>query len=89
MSQISGLEKLASASVIAPLEEVEVTCDTYPGKVFKGKITYVASISEFTPRNVQTLDERRHQVFGFKVRVDDSQGVFKAGMAADVRIPVR
>lgn len=70
-------------------QEVEVTCDAYPGKTFQGKITYIASISEFTPRNVQTLDERRHQVFGFKVRVDDSQGVFKAGMAADVRIPLQ
>lgn len=69
--------------------EVEVTCDAYPGKVFQGKVTYIASISEFTPRNVQTLDERRHQVFGFKVRVDDPDGVFKAGMAADVRIPIK
>jgi hypothetical protein len=48
--------------------------------------SYIAAISEFTPRNVQTLDERRHQVFGFKVRVNDPQGVFKAGMAAEVRL---
>jgi hypothetical protein len=50
-------------------------------------ITYIASASEFTPRNVQTIDERRHQVFGFKVRVKDPQGVFKSGMAADVWLP--
>jgi len=69
-------------------QKVEVTSDTYPGKRFEGVITYIASSSEFTPRNVQTIDERRHQVFGFKVRVTDSQGVFKSGMAADVWLPL-
>jgi multidrug resistance efflux pump len=66
---------------------VEVTIDTFPGKRFKGEVMYIASESEFTPRNVQTIDERRHQVFGFKVRVDDPQGVFKSGMAAEVWLP--
>ena len=70
-------------------QKVEVTCDTYPGKRFEGVITFIASASEFTPRNVQTVDERRHQVFGFKVRVDDPQGVFKSGMAADVWLPIK
>jgi HlyD family secretion protein len=69
-------------------QDVEVTCDAYPNKKFKGTITFIASISEFTPRNVQTLDERHHQVFGIKVRVADPDGVFKAGMAADVYIPL-
>jgi len=69
-------------------QKVEVTSDTFPGKRFEGVITYIASASEFTPRNVQTIDERRHQVFGFKVRVSDPQGVFKSGMAADVWLPL-
>jgi multidrug resistance efflux pump len=68
-------------------QNVEVTCDAYPNKRFEGVITHIASASEFTPRNVQTIDERRHQVFGFKVRVADPQGVFKSGMAADVWLP--
>ena len=42
----------------------------------------IASISEFTPRNVQSADERRHQVFGVKILIPDPKGVFKAGMAA-------
>ena len=70
-------------------QKVEVTIDTFPGKRFEGVVTYIASESEFTPRNVQTIDERRHQVFGFKVRVDDPQGVFKSGMAADVYLPLQ
>jgi HlyD family secretion protein len=69
-------------------KEVTVTIDTFPGKRFKGVVTYIASESEFTPRNVQTIDERRHQVFGFKVRVDDPQGIFKSGMAAEVYLPL-
>jgi HlyD family secretion protein len=70
-------------------QKVQVTIDTFPGKRFEGEVTYIASESEFTPRNVQTIDERRHQVFGFKVRVDDPQGVFKSGMAADVWLPLK
>ena len=70
-------------------QKVEVTSDTFPGQRFEGVITYIASASEFTPRNVQTIDERRHQVFGFKVRVTDPHGVFKSGMAADVWLPLK
>jgi len=69
-------------------QKVTVTCDAFPGKRFEGEITYIAAAAEFTPRNVQTIDERRHQVFGFKVRVDDPDGVFKSGMAADVWLPL-
>jgi HlyD family secretion protein len=57
-------------------QQVEVT--------IQGEVIYISPQSEFTPRNVQTIDERRHQVFGFKVRVSDPQGIFKSGMAADV-----
>jgi len=70
-------------------QKVQVTIDTFPGKRFEGEVTYIASAAEFTPRNVQTIDERRHQVFGFKVRVVDPQGVFKSGMAADVHLPLK
>jgi membrane fusion protein YbhG len=65
-------------------QKVHVTSDSYPKERFEGTITHIASASEFTPRNVQTIEERRHQVFAFKVRVTDPKGVFKSGMAADV-----
>jgi multidrug resistance efflux pump len=61
-----------------------VTVDGYPGEVFSGKVMHIAAISEFTPRNVQSLDERKHQVFGVKIHIDDPRGVFKSGMAAEV-----
>ncbi|MCI0465369.1 MAG: efflux RND transporter periplasmic adaptor subunit [Gemmataceae bacterium] len=69
-------------------QEVDVLIDSYPGKRFRGRVTQVASISEFTPRNVQSVDERRHQVFGVKVTVPNPQGHFKAGMAAEVILPL-
>jgi multidrug resistance efflux pump len=61
-----------------------VTIDAYPDRKFAGTVYLIASESEFTPRNVQSVDERRHQVFGVKVRVADPQGIFKSGMAAEV-----
>jgi HlyD family secretion protein len=65
-------------------QQVEVTMDTFPDRRFQGEVTYIAPESEFTPRNVQTIDERRHQVFAVKVRVKDPEGIYKSGMAADV-----
>lgn len=67
-------------------QSVEVTMDSYPGRSFQGEVYQINTVSEFTPRNVQSADERRHQVFGVKVRVADPQGVFKSGMAATVQV---
>jgi HlyD family secretion protein len=63
-----------------------VTVDSYPGRHFQGKVTYIASISEFLPRNVQSLDERRNQMFGIKITMiePDAVKIFKPGMAAEV-----
>jgi multidrug resistance efflux pump len=69
-------------------KKVKVTIDSHPGKEFNGVVIQRSNISEFTPRNVQSVDERRHQVFGVKVRVTDAQGVLNAGMAAEVTIPL-
>lgn len=69
-------------------QKVEVRIDTFPHRIFQGKVYYIAPSSEFTPRNVQSVDERRYQVFAVKVLVEDSQEVFHAGMAAEVTIPL-
>ena len=62
------------------------TNDAFPGTRYRGVVSHIASASEFTPRNVQSADERRNQVFAIKVRVADSADVFKSGMAAEVLI---
>ncbi len=50
---------------------------------FQGKITYVSEVAEFTPKNVQTPEERAKLVFRVKIGLDNSEGVFKPGMPAD------
>ncbi len=68
-------------------KEVSVAVDTFRGENFHGRIEEISSRGEFTPRNVQTRDERAHQVFGLRVRLDNSAHKLSAGMAADVTIP--
>ncbi|HZM88144.1 MAG TPA: efflux RND transporter periplasmic adaptor subunit [Blastocatellia bacterium] len=68
-------------------KEVSVEVDTFRGERFRGRIEEISSRGEFTPRNIQTRDERAHQVFGLRVRLDNSGGRLSAGMAADVTIP--
>lgn len=67
-------------------QSVEVSVDSYPDKRFPGTVDQIANQSEFTPRNVQSADERKHQVFAVKVKVDNRDGVFKSGMAAEVHL---
>ena len=50
---------------------------------FTGKVTFVAQVAEFTPKNVQTPEERAKLVFRIKVGLDNAAGVFKPGMPAD------
>jgi multidrug resistance efflux pump len=69
-------------------QHAKVTIDSYPGREFDGVVVKIDSESEFTPRNVQSVEERRFQVFGVKIRVTDPQGIFKSGMAATVAFDV-
>jgi hypothetical protein len=55
-------------------QQVTVTIDSYPGRRFSGTVTQVASVSEYTPRNVQTPDQRSLQVFGVKVPEPGGEG---------------
>ena len=61
----------------------DVVIDTYPDKTYTGKVVYVSPTAEFTPRNVQTKDERTKLVFGVKLEVDNPNGELKSGMPAD------
>lgn len=55
-------------------------------ELFDGVVEQINSQGEFTPRNVQSRDERNHLVFGVKVRINNRGGKLKAGMAADVTL---
>lgn len=67
-------------------QRAEITTDSYPGKKYEGTVTYISSDAEFTPKNVQTQEERVKMVFGVKVSVKNSNEELKPGMPADVRI---
>jgi HlyD family secretion protein len=66
----------------------EATVETDGGNRRSGKITYVSSTAEFTPKNVQTKDERVKLVYKIKIAIDNRDFLFKPGMPAQSRIPV-
>jgi HlyD family secretion protein len=69
-------------------QAAEIRTDTYPGKVYAGKVTWVSSEAEFTPKNIHTPEERVKLVFAVKIRVDNPAQELKPGMPADARLPV-
>ena len=64
----------------------EIRVDSFPNTVFEGAVEQINQQAEFLPRNVQTREERVHQVFGVKLRINDPSGHLRAGMAADVKL---
>lgn len=60
-----------------------VSTDTYPDKQYPATVVYISPVAEFTPRNVQTKDERTKLVFGVKLEVENSGNELKSGMPAD------
>src|SRR5712664_2262758 len=67
-------------------QKAEVRVDSFPNKIFDGEVEQINQQAEFLPRNVQTREERVHQVFGVKVCIIDPAGQVLAGMAADVKL---
>jgi len=67
-------------------QQAAVEVDSFSKRQFSAHIEQISSQAEFLPRNVQTRDDRKHQVFGVKVRVDNPDGVLKSGMSATVRL---
>ncbi len=63
-------------------QPVEVTVDAYD-QVFEGQVSAIASEAEFTPKNIQTQEERVHMVFAVKVHLDNIGHLLKPGMPAD------
>jgi HlyD family secretion protein len=63
-----------------------VTILTDGGQTVPGKVTYISPQAEFTPRNVQTADERSRLVYRIKVSVDNTAGVLKQGMPVDAEL---
>ena len=73
---------------IHPGQEVPITVDSFPGRRSRAWSSHITSEGEFTPRNLQTADERADQVFATRVRHRGGRATCCApGMAAFVRVP--
>lgn len=69
-------------------QKAAVTTDTFPGKMYPGHISFIASQAEFTPKTIQTTEERVKLVYRIKITVDNDRQELKPGMPADAVIAV-
>lgn len=69
-------------------QRVDVTVDSFPGRVFTGYVASIGSEAEFTPRSVQTREERVNLVFAVKVVIPNPDHALKPGMPADAVVRV-
>jgi len=70
-------------------QRAEITVDTYPEKTFNGKVIYISPQAEFTPKNIQTQEERTKLVFAVKIKIDNPDFELKDGMPADAVIDIQ
>lgn len=69
-------------------QEASILVDSHPDRPFSGTIVYISPVAEFTPKNVQTKEERTKLVFAVKVEAENPEGILKPGMPADARVRV-
>ncbi len=67
--------------------EMGVQVDSFPNRVFQGKVIHISDVAEFTPRNVQSKEERVNTVFAVKLQIPNGNRELKAGMPADAVLP--
>lgn len=79
----------ARLGFVQPGLEVKVRVDSFPARDFRGVVRRIHRQGEFTPRNVQTHEERALQVFQTEVVIDDPDHVLRPGMNADVTIQIQ
>jgi len=66
--------------------KVKVTTDSYPGKVYDGRVTFISAEAEFTPKQIQTAEERVKLVYRIKIEIDNPRHELKSNMPADGQI---
>ncbi len=65
-----------------------MTTDSYPGKVYDGRVSFIASEAEFTPKQIQTQQERVKLVYRIKIEVENPRHELKSNMPADAEIVI-
>jgi HlyD family secretion protein len=71
---------------IKPGQKADITVDSFKDKVFQGEIIFISPEAEFTPKNIQTPDERTKLVFAVKIQISNKNFDLKPGMPADAKI---
>ena len=66
--------------------KVRITTDSYPGKVYDGRVSFISAEAEFTPKQIQTQEERVKLVYRIKIDVDNPRQELKSNMPADAEI---
>ena len=66
---------------------MRVSIDSFPDRTFRGRVVEIRDQGEYTPRNLQTLDQRSDLVFGTKIEVEPAPEL-KAGMTAIAKLPL-
>ena len=66
--------------------KARITTDSYPGKVYDGRVSFISSEAEFTPKQIQTQEERVKLVYRIKIEVDNPKHELKSNMPADAEI---
>jgi HlyD family secretion protein len=75
---------------VAVGQAASIRIDSYPDRTYRGEVSFISNEAEFTPRNVQTAEERVKLVYRVKVRVvGDSALDLKPGLSADVQLVER
>jgi len=64
-------------------QEAEIRTDTYPDKIYIGRISFISQEAEFTPKQIQTTEERVKLVYRIKIKADNPNYELKPGMPAD------
>ncbi len=67
-------------------QDATVTTDTYPGKDYKGRVSFISSVAEFTPKSVETHAERVTLVYRIKIDIDNPTHELVPGMPADAKL---
>ena len=96
-AQLFRISRLTTVNLMIYVSEVElarvkmgqranVFIDAQPKKAIPGKVVYISPVAEFTPKNVQTKDDRTKLVFGVKLEIPNPEILLKPGMPADAEL---
>lgn len=97
MSSLLKVTNLSKVEVVVYVSEkilpqiklnqtADISTDGQPGKIFEGKVVFISPEAEFTPKNIQTKEERTKQVFAVKLEIENKTGELKTGLPVDVKI---